>query len=177
MYELEVPEEKFPEGIATFYLFDNNLKFLSERSVYIKENNLIVKASIDKNVYGKRDKATLSVSVTDASNHPVPSLFTVSVIDTAFSLPSDDCIIPDLNDSRSINNMALAHMQCFDENNMDIVMLIRNNTYQDISKNVINTLPVEEDSLLFIKGKALDEKNNPASGKLQSGFNSLSVIW
>ncbi len=58
MFEVPIPAEKFPGGVTTFYLFDENLHLLSERSVYFKDN-VIIKANLDKNVYKKRDKAEL----------------------------------------------------------------------------------------------------------------------
>ena len=166
LYELAIPEQKFPEGIATFYLFDKNLRLLSERSIYIKETNLIVKAVVDKNVYGKRDKVNLTVSITDAANHPVPSLFSVSVTDTAFLNPDDECKFPDFNDSGSINNMTLSHMQCFTGEDMDAIMLLKKKAAWDQSKNLAKASLDNSDSLLFIKGKVLDEKNQPATNKI-----------
>jgi len=168
LYELAIPEQKFPEGIATFYLYDNNLRLLSERSIYIKENNLIVKASVDKNVYDKRDKVNLTVSITEAANHPVSSLFSVSVTDTAFSNPDDECTFPDFNNSRSINNITLSHMACLTDEDIDIIMLLKNKSLrqEDQSRNLVNASPDNSDSLLFIKGKVLDEKNQPAPNKI-----------
>jgi hypothetical protein len=175
LYELSVPEKNFPGGIATFYLFDNNFKLLSERSIYIKENNLSVKASVDKNVYAKRDRVTLTVSVTDADNHPVPSLFSVSVIDSAFSNEAEECILPDFDDPCSINNIALANAECTGEEEMDLMMLVKNNTYLEASRNLSQSSIDNSDSLLYIKGKILDEKGRPAANKILTLFSNAGT--
>ncbi len=169
-YELEVAEQKFPKGIATFYLFDTNFKFLSERSVYINEN-LFVNASIDKKMYGKRDKVNLSVSINDAAGHPVPSLFSVAVTDSVFSNPADECMVPDLNDPGSINNIFLIRTDCFSTEDLDLFMRLKNNT-SPRNHPVNNTPSDDHDNLFFIKGKALDEKNNPLANKILTLFSN-----
>jgi len=88
MYEVPIPAEKFPGGITTFYLFDENLRLLSERSVYFKDN-LVIKASLDKNVYKKRDKAELSLSIADAQGHPLPASLSIAVVDSSLIQPTN----------------------------------------------------------------------------------------
>ena len=164
-YELTVPEQKFPDGIATFYLFDNNLKFLSERSVYVKEHQIITRTLTDKAIYGKRDKVALSVSITDAAKKPVPSLLSVSVTDSIFAATAD-CTVPVLNNAAFINNIILTNSECFTREDIDLLMLTRNNTYLSFSNNIIKTLPVNDDSLLYINGTAFDDKNQSAANKI-----------
>ncbi len=177
-YELEVAEQKFPEGIATFYLFNKDFNLLSERSIYIKENNLLIRASVDKKNYGKRDKVTLSVSVTDALDHPVPSLFSVAVIDTAFSNQADECMIPDFNNPMSINNISLANMNCYSKADLDLIMLLKNNNFLITGSHKVKAPTNDYDNLFFIKGRVLDEKNNPATNKVLTLFyNSGNQIF
>lgn len=176
-YQLEVPEQKFSEGIATFYLFDSKFKFLSERSVYIKPNVDLLKTSVDKKIYGKRDKVNLSVSVTDINNHPVSSLFSIAVTDSIFSDPADDCLQPNLNNPELINNISMAHMQCPTQKERDLVMLFKNNTFRQNSR-LNNKINNDYDSLFFIKGIAIDEKNKPAAHTFLTLFsNSGSQIF
>lgn len=163
-YELAIPEQKFPQGVATFYLFDNNGKLLSERSIYIKENNVIVKTTVDKNAYSKRDKVSLSISVTDANNRPLPSLLSVCVADSAFTNPASESILTSFNDPGFINNSGLAYSQNMTDEEMDLVMLTNNHTYKN--SNIAKSPFRNDDSLLFIKGKALDEKDRPATNKI-----------
>ena len=174
LYQLDVAEQNFPEGIATFYLFDDKLQFLSERSVYIKAKNIIVNTVVDKNSYGKRDKVTLAVSVTDAAGRPVPALFSVAVIDTVFSNQAGECMPAYGSSLLPIDNFSLAQNQCLTEEALELLMLARTGTYLDMGKNLRKSLAVDEDSLLFIKGQALDEKNNPAANKILTLFSSSS---
>ncbi|MEJ7684130.1 MAG: hypothetical protein WKG06_41015 [Segetibacter sp.] len=48
LYEVPVYDNKFPTGIVTFFLLDQNFKLLSERSVYIRDGSLNVKADFNK---------------------------------------------------------------------------------------------------------------------------------
>lgn len=175
-YEVSVPDQKFPEGIATFYLFDNNFNLLSERSIYARENNVIVKAAVDKNIYAKKNRVTLNISVTDKNQQPIPSLFSVAVIDSLFSDPSDVCNLPYFNETNKqkiINNMLVARMQCLTDEEIDLIMLLRNNTYQTTGSNLIKAWPVvDTDSLLYIKGTVLSKKNEPGINKIVTLFSN-----
>ncbi len=169
-YEVSIPREKLPGGITTFYLFDNNFKLLSERSVYEKEKNLVVNVAADKNNYDKRKKVTLKVSIADNNNNPVPALFSIAVIDSLFSDPSYDCnptYIDEIINSENIDNMSLAHLQCLTDEEIDLIMLLRKNTFKNNPDNVMKALSTDEkDSLLHIRGIVLNEKNEPAINKI-----------
>ena len=174
-YEVSVPDEKFPEGIATIYLFDNNFNLLSERSIYVRENNLIIKAAVDKDSYAKKSKVTFTISMTDKNQQLVPSLFSVAVIDSLFSDLSDLCGLPYFNETNKqtiINNMSVANMPCLTDEEIDLMMLLRNNTYKTIGTNLIKSSPVvDADSLLHIKGTVSNEKNEPVVNKIVTLFS------
>jgi hypothetical protein len=112
----------------------------------------------------------LTVSVTDANNHPVPSLFSVAVIDSVFLSQDENCLVPDFNDTRSISNVTLAATAgCTADDDMDLIMLLRKNTFGD--KDVM--IPTDHsDSLLYIKGKALEQKNRPAENIILTLFSN-----
>jgi hypothetical protein len=167
LYEVALPEEKFPAGIATLYLFDSKGKLLSERSIYIKEHDAIMKAAVDKTACAKRDKVNLNIAAVDATHHPVASLLTVSVADSVFTNPNtrDEGFI--YNNPKQIDNYALARLNNLTDDDIDLLMLFKNGTYSEkMSSNVFSNKPDTYDSLLFIRGKALDEKNNGASNKI-----------
>ena len=169
LYMMDVPENKFPEGIATFYLFDQHMKYLSERSVFIKRNDLQVKTSLDKNNYHKREKVTLNISITNSSERLIPSLFSVSVIDTAFANISADCMALKNN----YENITLANEECYGDNTPDLMMLLRKNTYNEITSSIKDKKFInDEESFLYIKGKAMDEKNEPADNKILTLFSN-----
>ena len=168
LYEVFVGGDKLPDGITTFYLFDKNFKILSERSVYTHDNNLHIKAATDKGIYGMRDKVTLSISVTDAGQHFVPSLMAVSVIDTLLEVAAAQCTAHNMYyGEHSIDNIFLARNECFTDDETELMMFLRNNTYQTLSKNINKQTVVDADSMLYIKGIAFTEKNNiPAADKV-----------
>lgn len=169
-YELIIPEQKFPEGIATFYLFDKDGRFLSERSIYIKENNIIVKTTTDKNIYSKRDKVILTISVTDANNHPVPALLSVSVADSAFVPAGEETAPANLPDASLVNNPATFGKQFGSDEDVDLLMLLHHKSFPNKNNGIVKQTNDRNDSLLFIKGKALDEKDNPAANKILTLF-------
>ncbi|HRI19786.1 MAG TPA: hypothetical protein PLA68_02480, partial [Panacibacter sp.] len=90
-YEAVLDQKAIPDGIATFYLFDKRFNLLSERSIYVRENNVQVKLSADKKSYLKRDKIVLNLSVADAKSQAIPSLVALSVGDANFADVQDQC--------------------------------------------------------------------------------------
>ena len=167
LYEIPVAEHQLTDGITTFYLFDENFKLLSERSIYVHDNNVRIKAETDKHLYGKRDKVALNISITDANQHPIPSLIAISVTDTIFKDPNEDCALPG-NDytQQAIDNMFLESNECLTENDIDLLMLARNDTYPTLSKMADQPTAMDTDSLLYIKGTVLDTKNEPSANKI-----------
>ncbi len=173
-YEVNVDNQKLPDGIAAFYLFDKNFNLLSERSVYVHDNNLQVKAVTDKSVYKLRDKVMLDISITDAQQHAIPSLITISVVDTLLSNPGDLCMLPDAPEE--IDNIFLSHNKCLTDDDIDLLMLEKNDAYQKPGKTLNPPTAVDADSLLYIKGLLLNEKNEPSANKvltLLSNSNDL----
>ncbi len=115
-----------------------------------------------------RDKVTLSISVTDAGQHFVPSLMAVSVIDTLLEVAAAQCTAHNMYyGEHSIDNIFLARNECFTDDETELMMFLRNNTYQTLSKNINKQTVVDADSMLYIKGIAFTEKNNiPAADKV-----------
>ena len=155
-------KNKFPAGIATLYLFDSSFKLKSERSLYMMNNNVLVKAATDKKMYAKRAPVKLNVSITDENHHPLASLFSVSVINTMADDDPDDYVLPpfgEANAGQVINNDLLTHLENFTPEKFDLVDLLKTNTYQNISRNILKSIPGDDtDSLLFIKGTILTSK-------------------
>jgi hypothetical protein len=178
LYEVNIDKEKLPAGIATFYLFDKDFNLLSERSVYIHDNNVRINVITDKNIYARRDKVTLNISITDAGQHPIPSLVAVSVIDSLFSDPRKPCTLPDAAyNQQAVDNMFLALHACLTDEETDLLMLVKNNTYQTLSKTINQPTAGDTDSLLYIKGLILNEKNEPSANKALTLFiNSGGLV-
>ncbi len=178
MYELPIYNNKFPNGIATFFLLDQNLKMLSERSVYITDGNLNVKADFNKAFYKKRDKATLSISVTDQSNQPVLSSLSISVADSLLIQPQNSqMLLTGYFENEAGNNLTnwfLKESADLSDKEMDLIMLCRKNTFPDIVEKMTHSALsfAESDSLLYIKGKVVNNKNEPVVAKVVTLFFS-----
>ena len=162
MYEVPIPAERFPAGVTTFYLFDDNLHLLSERSIYFREN-LPVKVSLDKNVYKKREKADLSLSISDAQGNPLPASLSIAVVDTSLLQPTSTAtIVSDYfenSDGLSSNNWSLSNAGDLTDQQLDILMMAKNNSYRDIM--VRSDKPAfysDSDSMLYIQGYAFYNK-------------------
>ena len=182
LYEVNIDKKRLPEGIATFYLLDNNLKMLSERSIYVRDNSLHVVATTDKLVYPKEGQVTLSISVTDSSQRPLTSLLAIAISDSILDNPENRCPPAALPlQSEQINNFFLAHNNCLSDADINMLMLLKNNTYAAIKKTL--TIPVTNysiDSSLYIKGSISSEKNEPISDQvltlLSNSDNSMMYI-
>ena len=74
------------EGIAEFTLFDENMHPVAERLVYVNSGKeLKISANLDKKNYKVKNKAQLSIKVTDENDNPVNAHLGVSVFDKAYS--------------------------------------------------------------------------------------------
>jgi hypothetical protein len=180
MYEVPIPAEKFPGGITTFYLFGENLHLLSERSVYFKDN-LIIKANLNKTVYKKREKADLSISVTDAQGHSLPASLSIAVVDSNLIRPANTLnVVSDYfenNDELSSNNWLLANANDLTDEQLDLLMMARNNSYRDIMFRTNRpTFYSDSDSLLYIQGKAFYSKEKPAANKIATIFSKTAGV-
>ena len=175
-YEVLVDEQKLPKGINTFYLFDKAFKMLSERSVYVDNVNLNIKATTDKSIYGRREKVTLNLSVTDAAQHPVTSLLTIAVLDTLTAFTVGQSEAKDLTaDEEPFDNLFLAQNEYLTVEDKDLLMMVRGgNTYQKISNST--ALPASDnlDSLLYIRGTVLNDKNKPSANSILSLLSNSS---
>lgn len=166
-YEVSIPVQKFPEGVATLYLLDNRGKLLSERSIYMNDRNVLVTPTLLKSVFSKREKVALNISVTDVNHEPVPALLSVSVTDSAFLVPDIEPITDPLGISKDVYSVSNIFRNMNDED-VDLMMLLVNNTYQKSGIYNAKQTYTYDDSLLFITGKAMDEKGTPAANKILS---------
>ncbi|MDQ6813744.1 MAG: TonB-dependent receptor plug domain-containing protein [Bacteroidota bacterium] len=164
-YEIPIPVQKFPEGVATFYLLDSRGKLLSERSIYINEHNLLVTPTLTKNTFSKREKVVLNISVTDANHQPVPALLSVAVADSAFS--GGEEITNRLHILEQVRTTPNIFGNMNDED-ADLLMLLISSIYTKTPSYNTNHPDAADDSLLFIKGKAIDEKGRPAANTILS---------
>jgi len=180
MYEVAIPAERFPGGVTTFYLFDENLHLLSERSVYFR-NNLLIKAALNKSVYKKRDIADLTLSISDAEGHPLPASLSIAIVDSSLVQPANALdIVSDYfenNDQLACSNWPLANAGELTDQQLDILMMARNNSYKDILFRTNRPgFYSDSDSLLYIQGNAFLTKEKPAANKIATIFSKTSSV-
>lgn len=178
-YEINVDAGRLPQGIATFYLFDKNFKPLSERSIYASASKLKVNIATDKSIYPKRAKVTLDLSITDAEQHAVPALIAVSVSDSVL-YSQDQCYSADSPfNLQHIDNLSLSNNNCFSDDDIDLMMLARKNTYQTLNATSKQPATAADDSSLFISGRLVNEKKEAQINKavtLFSGSGSAGLF-
>jgi hypothetical protein len=177
LYEVAVDKQILPEGITTFYLFDKSFNLLSERSVYVRDNGIYMNASTEKTLYGRRDKVTLNLSITNAEKHLIPSLLAISVVDTLTSGALNQCTGPfRANYDQPVDNLFIAGNNCLTDADLDLMMLVKKNNYETLSKSEFrlkqNNREIYRDSLLFIKGTVLNEKNEPSANRILTLFSN-----
>ena len=84
--KFRIPLDQFSmQGIAEFTLFDENLEPMAERLVYIKpDKKLYIEATLSKQKYETREKASLKIKVKDENGDPVKANLGVSVYDKIY---------------------------------------------------------------------------------------------
>ena len=86
-----INESVFPLGIAQFTLLNANNVPLTERLMFLNEKkNLQVNISSDKKKYMPREKVTLTITTHDENGKPVPSNFSLAVMDDKLWTFADD---------------------------------------------------------------------------------------
>lgn len=86
-----VSEALFPVGIAQFTLADAGGLPLAERLCFLnEEKHLRVTVATDKQRYGPREKVTLTLKTLDETGKPVPSNFSLAVVDDKLWTMADD---------------------------------------------------------------------------------------
>lgn len=88
---IETDERKFPAGIAQFTIYNSTEQPIAERLAFLNENKILqVKITTDKNKYLPREKVTMTLQTFDEKGNPVPSNFSLSVVDDKLWSFADD---------------------------------------------------------------------------------------
>lgn len=81
-----IPVRNAPLGIAEATLFDDQLRPLAERLVYLHpERKLNVSLSPVKEQYAQKEKVSVKIKTTDPDGNPVPAALSVRVYDDLFN--------------------------------------------------------------------------------------------
>ncbi|GAA4455751.1 Plug domain-containing protein [Nibrella saemangeumensis] len=99
---VQLPRDKFPDGIAQLTLFDETNTPVCERLVYTENGGkLTISVTPQKPSVKPREKVTMDVSVTDAQNKPVAANLSMAVTDVRQALE------PDSNDATLVSHLLL----------------------------------------------------------------------
>ncbi|SDG17191.1 TonB-dependent receptor plug domain-containing protein [Chitinophaga filiformis] len=88
---IDVDPSDFPAGIARFTITNEQRIPLAERILFLHPNRILqVKITADKSQYLPREKVTLHLKTLDENGKPIPSNFSLSVIDDKLWSLADD---------------------------------------------------------------------------------------
>ena len=181
-YEVNIPEYRFPYGVADFLLFDEQQHLLSERKLFISGNALQVAVVPDKPVYAARQKAQLDISVTHADNRPLVSSMYVNVKDSSIAgkiqLSVDGKLPDELPD---INQWTLMD-QSYDADELDLMMMTQKSSFKKIMNELVGLsgkkpLGQQTDSSFYIKGKITDNRAKPIANKIVTLFSGAKNMF
>ena len=89
-FSKQIPKSAFPTGIARFNLATANGEPISERLVFIdQQDNLDISLTSDKKTYAGRERVTMQVLALDKQGKPVSADFSLAITD-------DELVTPDL---------------------------------------------------------------------------------
>jgi len=88
---IRVDGNKFPAGIAQFTLYSAGAMPLAERLVFLNSDKVLqVKITTDKEKYQPREKVTMTLKTLDDKGQPIPSNFSMAVVDDKLWSYADD---------------------------------------------------------------------------------------
>jgi hypothetical protein len=143
MFDIDVPLDKFPEGPASFHLFNGKQEEISRRLVFIPTRKLQVRITPDIDNYASRQKASVTVQVNDAEGNPVNALLSISV-----------------TDDRLVEQAGRGQGWYLDKGD---AALLRASAE---SRTAPDRLSSTSDTSLRISGRLIDRNGNPAAGQV-----------
>ncbi|MCK0108962.1 carboxypeptidase-like regulatory domain-containing protein [Flavobacteriaceae bacterium S0825] len=80
--DFEIPKNKFPSGVMTITLFDEQMRPWVERPVFVNNNEeLIIQAELEDASFERREKVKLKVNVKDVYGTPLSTNFSIAITD------------------------------------------------------------------------------------------------
>lgn len=168
MYDFTIQKNIFPDGKATFLLFDDEQQVISQRDIYIQNNNKGI-AVTPKNKYGAREKVKLDVAVKDSNRQSTLSLLSVAVTDDQIDHTNDftENIINKIkNDNIEIFPGADVSFKNYTPEQWDLIMLTQKQKFKN-PEAIKNETDLSDNSsagkfdFSHIRGKVVDNKNEP----------------
>ena len=170
---VDIDPAKFPAGIARFSITTDTRLPLAERLVFLHpDRKLQVKITSDKERYEPREKVSLRLKTLDENGQPVPSNFSLTVLDDKlWSLADDkqDHILSWLLMSSELHGKVEEPQFYFKEDekkaipSLDLVMLTNGYRYFDYIEYLEKTGKPKFSPELsnIISGVIVDKKGNP----------------
>lgn len=88
--QVKIPTINSPQGIAEVTLFDQELRPLVERLVYLNpDRSLNISTTLSKVTYKTREKVSLQIRTSDKDGRPVQASMGVNVYDKLYNNPED----------------------------------------------------------------------------------------
>src|SRR5579862_469279 len=170
MYDVTVPKNSFPQGIATLFLFNDQDQIVSQRAIYIDSGGIRIDAATDKPGYSPREKVKLAIHVYDNHTHSLSSPLSVSVTDE-LNTGIDES--PVFNDE--MKNQYYAAQK-------DLLMLTQKRLYSDWEygseiKGSSDHENYDDDNLLNISGRIVDKENEPLKNYIVNLFSGDKGIF
>ena len=170
---VEINENIFPAGIAQFTLYRLNGLPIAERLIFLNQDKTLkVSITADKKMYLPREKVELTIKTVDENNKPVPSNFSLAVVDDklwSFADDKQDHILSWLLMSSELQGK-IEEPQFYFKNDepkaipaLDLVMLTNGYRYFDYTEYVLNEgqLKFEPDQDNVLGGIIVDAKGEP----------------
>lgn len=90
-FQIQIPRDKFPDGIAQLTLFNEKNQPVCERLVFIDRNDrLNVRLTPAKNQYKPREAIEVEVAVTDPAGQPVETTLSLAATDQKLAPPFEN---------------------------------------------------------------------------------------
>ncbi len=169
MYNVYIPVNRFPGGIATLLLFDDAQHLLSERKVFIRKDNCVVSLQTDKKNYAARDKVDMAVAVTDSKGMPLVAALNVSVQDQRVQTMSDAMETDTLQPALPLNEWLKRNSKKFSADDIDMMMIAQQPEFKNWQANssvIESTIEGDEETelLRYLHGQVTGKKNMPLKG-------------
>lgn len=172
-----IAKKKFLTGIVQFTLFTSSSIPMAERLIFINHNDqLNVHTSLDKLIYGKREKVKLTLHVTDNLDEPVTGSFSIAVTDgnteplnktNEHNITTNLLLTSDLKGYIENPNYYFTDTDSNKVKDLDNLLLTqgwRRFKWKEILADQFTSLSYLPEKSLAITGKAVFENGTPALG-------------
>jgi TonB-dependent Receptor Plug Domain len=170
MYEINVSLKNFPQGIASFYLFDTQKRNVSKRHVFVEKKDVNLVVSTGKSNFAVREQVKLDIGVTDPEGNPLRAMLSIAVTNDKYvKWPSTYADINSYLVDRAVSGIDYVDTTLAENiapEKRDLLMLITDKLYEETSAEPSLT----GDSGIVIRGKIMNKKNEPAGGFVATIF-------